>query len=146
MFVQFGKLMFCLIRHAGYHSGTGSLTPKGSQEAELLAAKLQEANPNWRQVRTSPAARTRETALIIGKALSIPVETDERISADGNAVDLLPPTEPKDIIFVSHLPVITKMLRSWSTRFKQDEPPLTNIASGYLVDPDHEEIRLIAAG
>ncbi len=70
---------------------------------------------------------------------------DNRISIDGNIVGLLPPTEPKDIVFVSHLPVITKMLRAWSTRFKQDEPPLTEVTTGHLINPDQEAIRLITS-
>ena len=137
--------MICLIRHAGYHSRTGSITPQGSEEAERLASKLHAKNQNWKQVRTSPTTRTKETALIIGKALNIPVEVDERLSVDGNVVDLLPPTEPRDIIFVSHLPVITKMLRAWSTQFKQDEPPLADVTTGYLIDPEQEEIRPVTA-
>ncbi len=135
--------MFSVIRHAGYHLGTGSLTPVGSTDSETLAKALVAAYPAWREIRTSSVARTRETSQVLSKILSIPVETDERIGMDGDIGDLLPPTEPHDIIFVTHLPVITKMLRAWSTSFGIDEPALTEIASGYLIDPSARTITTI---
>jgi len=68
---------------------------------------------------------------------------DGRIGMEGDLVDLLPPTEPSLIIFVSHLPVINRWLRAWSKDFHRDEPPLTEIACGYFVDPDAKSINPI---
>lgn len=126
--------MFVLIRHAGYGIATGSLTSEGRGQAFALAEVVKQAG-SWSEIRTSPTPRTRETALILGEALSIPVIEDSRLGVDGELSDLLPPTEPQGIIFVSHLPVINRMLRAWSREFNCEEPPLTDIASGYLVDP-----------
>jgi hypothetical protein len=52
----------------------------------------------------------------------------------------VPPTEPQELIFVSHLPVITQMLRAWSKLFHQDEPALVELGSGYLIDPSTQTI------
>lgn len=134
--------MFSLIRHAGYHLGTGSLTPDGTADAKRLAESLK-AGGDWHEIRTSPSARTRETANILASELGIPVISDERLGMDGSVLDLLPPTEPDGIIFVSHLPVLTKMLRAWSKEFRIEEPPLTEIASGYFVDPSSRSIRAV---
>ena len=104
-----------------------------------LVEKLR-ATGKWKEARTSPVPRTKETAVILAQALDIPVETDERVSMEGNFVDLLPPTEPNGIIFISHLPVLTQILRVWSKLFHLEEPPLTEEASGYLVDPESKTI------
>jgi broad specificity phosphatase PhoE len=135
--------MFALIRHAGYHIPSGSLTPEGIQVAERVAGRLNALGVIWKEARASPAHRTTDTGKIITGILEIPLETDERLSTDGNLVELLPPTEPNDIIFVTHLPVITKMLRTWSRFFHQDEPPLTEVGGGYLVDPITKRITSI---
>ena len=133
--------MFALLRHAGYHHANGNITPEGTEAAISLAKNLQALNIPWREILTSPSARTRETGKVISQELGIPIETDERIGMEGNLIELLPPTEPQNIIFVSHLPVLTKLLRAWSRVFQQDEPPLTLIASGYLIDPEKKMIR-----
>ncbi len=132
--------MFALIRHAGYRIATGSITPEAQEHVLALAEVIKGASGDWKEIRTSPATRTRETAAIIGKYLSIPVVEDDRIGVDGELSDLMPPTEPKGIIFVSHLPTISRMLRAWSQLFGQDEPPLTDIATGYVVDPEGRKI------
>lgn len=134
--------MFALIRHAGYHLGSGSLTPDGNGQALALADRVK-AVGEWREVRVSPSERTRETGAVIANAVGTTIIEDDRIGMDGNLVDLLPPTEPQGIIFVSHLPVISKWLRAWSKEFGQGEPPLTEIAGGYLIDPASRTIRPI---
>lgn len=128
--------MFALIRHAGYRIATGSLTSEGNGQALALAQAIKNTGGSWKEIRTSPTARTRETAAIVGKALALPVIEDDRLGVDGELSDLLPPTQPDGIIFVSHLPVLNRMLRAWSREFGSEEPPLTDIASGYLVDPE----------
>jgi phosphohistidine phosphatase SixA len=133
--------MFAAVRHAGYQIGTGSLTPEGHGQALALAATIHEAGEAWKEVRTSPTARTKETAAIIAQELGIPVVEDVRIGVDGDLSDLLPPTEPNGIIFVSHLPVLSRMFRAWSKEFGLEEPPLTDIAAGCLVLPESREIR-----
>ncbi|MSR85179.1 histidine phosphatase family protein [Candidatus Uhrbacteria bacterium] len=135
--------MFALVRHAGYQHANGNITPEGTQAATFLAQQLHALNIPWREIRTSPSARTRETGNIIGKILELPIEVDERIGMVGNLIDLLPPTEQNNIIFISHLPVLTKLLSAWSRVFQQEEPPLTEIASGYVVDPINKQIRRI---
>ena len=136
--------MFALIRHAGYQLGSGSLTPEGNLCTQLLAQKLLQANTPWESIRTSPSTRTKETSSIIAEILNTPVEIDKRVEIGGNFVDLLPPHKPKNIIFVSHLPVLTQILRIWSRSFGQkDEPPLTEVSCGYLIDPAAKTIVLI---
>jgi len=128
--------MFAIIRHAGYHLGSGALTPEGASDVLTLAKKLLATGTQWCEIRTSPTTRTRETAFILGQEMSVPVEVDDRLSTDGNITDILPPTEPRNIAFISHLPVITHMLRAWSRAFGMEEPPLTEVACGYLIQPD----------
>lgn len=132
--------MFALVRHAGYRIGSGSLTPEGQAQALVLAKALSEAGTAWTEIRTSPTSRTRETAAILAKELSLKVIEDQRISVDGELADLLPPTEPHGIIFVSHLPVLNRMLRAWSGEFGQEEPGLTEIAGGFLIDTAKKKI------
>ncbi len=84
-----------------------------------------------------------ETSTILGSSLGIPVTPDGRLSMDGNYGDLLPPTEPQHLIIVSHLPILTSMLRAWSRAFHQEEPGLTEEATGYLIDPTRELIQKI---
>lgn len=127
--------MFAFIRHAGYHFVSGSLTESGCETVRHLARALQEDHYPWRGVYTSPTTRTHETALLLGQTLLVPVELDPRLGMDGDYVDLLPPTEPHDLIFVSHLPVMTKILRAWTNVFGFEEVPCTEIGCGYLVDP-----------
>jgi len=134
--------MFALIRHAGYHIGSGSLTPDGNGQALALADAVKAAGA-WREVRVSPTTRTHETGAILAKALDIPLVEDDRIGMDGDMRDLMPPTEPEGIVFVSHLPVLSKWLRAWSKEFHQEEPPLVEIASGYFVDPSNKTIKPI---
>lgn len=128
-------LMFALIRHAGYRLASGSLTPDGERMTGVLAEQLRQQG-GWHEVRVSFTERTQETGTILAQALNVPMVTDDRIGMDGDLQDLLPPTEPHGIIFVSHLPILTKMLRAWAKRFGFDEPPLTEVARGYLVDPE----------
>ncbi len=132
--------MFALIRHAEYDIRSGSLNTTSQETVLSLTRNIKRYACAWTEVRTSPTPRTHETAVIIADALHIPVIDDPRVSMDGNYVDLLPPTEPQNIIFVSHLPVITQMLRTWSKFFQQEEPPLTRESSGYLVDPEKKMI------
>jgi phosphohistidine phosphatase SixA len=132
--------MFALVRHAGYHLGSGALTPDGSGQALALAEALKGID-GWKEIRVSPTTRTHETGHILAEALEIPMIEDVRVGMDGDLVDLLPPTEPNQIIFVSHLPVINRWLRSWSKEFNQSEPPLTEIGCGYLIDPESKTIK-----
>jgi len=132
--------MFALIRHAGYHLGNGSLTPDGTKDATALADVLRELGP-WSELRCSPSARTQETATILSGILGIPVTVDERVGMDGDLSDLLPPTEPHGIVFVSHLPVLSRWLRAWTRLFGQEEPPIIEIACGYVVDTEARMIR-----
>ena len=135
--------MFALIRHAGYHLGSGSLTTDGSGQVLRLSEGLKAISGPWKGVRVSPTPRTKETGALISKALGIPMEEDDRIGMDGDLRDLLPPTEPDGIIFVSHLPILSRWLRAWSKEFAQNEPPLTEIACGYLIDPEQKTIQPI---
>lgn len=137
--------MFALIRHAEYNISSGSLTESAEAAVLSLARHLKECPCTWNEVRTSPSPRTHETATIIANVLNIPIYDDPRISMDGNYVDLLPPTEPQNIIFVSHLPVLTQMLRTWSHHFQQEEPPLTQLTSGYIVDTEKKMFVAITA-
>jgi phosphohistidine phosphatase SixA len=132
--------MFALIRHAAYSIGGGSLSTEGMNDARSLAKQLASSSDAWKEIRTSPISRAHETAAILGQEMRVSVESDERLNMDGNIVDLLPPTEPNGIIFVSHLPVLTHMLRAWSKSFNQEEPPLTLEACGYLIDPEKKTI------
>ena len=122
--------MFALIRHVGYDLGSGAITDEGACQALALAKKLLETSNKWREIRTSPSTRTRETAIILGEELHLPVEIDGRLSTDGNLVDFLPPNDLQDVALVSHLPVITYLLRAWGKNFNQPEEPPTEVACG----------------
>lgn len=137
--------MFCLIRHAEYRHTTGFLTPEGSDYVKKLAEALVMVDSDWNKILTSDVTRTRETASILGETLGIPVEVDDRISMEGDLGDLLPPTDLRNLILVTHLPVITRMLRVWSRHFGQNEPPMIQHASGYIVDPEAKKISPITA-
>jgi len=132
--------MFAIIRHAGYHLGSGAITPEGAADVLKLAKKMAETGTVWQEIRSSPTTRTSETAYILGQEMNVPVLLDERLSTDGNIADLLPPTEPQNIAFISHLPVITHLLRAWSKLFNAEEPPLTEVACGYLILPEQHAI------
>jgi phosphohistidine phosphatase SixA len=131
--------MFALIRHAGYHLGNGSLTPDGASDVNALGEVLRGFG-SWTEIRYSPSTRTKETAAILASILEAPVTADERIGMDGDLSDLLPPTEPHGIVFISHLPILSRWLRAWSKVFGQDEPPITEIACGYIIDTDARHI------
>lgn len=132
--------MFALIRHAGYQFLSGSLTSDGIRATEDLAHRLQATSIPWEGIWTSPTTRTQETAQVISKNLQIGIDIDERISIQGNCVELLPPEEPRNKILVSHLPVLTKMLRFWSRYCRQEEPHLPEVGHGYLIDPEQKKI------
>lgn len=134
--------MFALIRHAGYHLGNGSLTPSGAEDVNVLGEVLRGSGP-WSEIRCSPSTRTQETASILSKILNIPITVDERVGMDGDLSDLLPPTEPHGIIFISHLPVLSRWLRAWSKALNKEEPPLTEIACGYVIDIEAKTISLV---
>lgn len=136
--------MFCLIRHAEYLHETGALTPDGAEEVARLAEVLRAANPEWRGIRASDVTRTRETANILAQLLDLPMALDARIFMEGDLGELLPPGEPVDAIFITHLPVITRMLRIWSRYLGLEEPPMAEHASGYLVDPKRRLIQPIS--
>ena len=137
-------IMFVLIRHAGYHMMNGSLTPDGIAVAKELAQKLRNFGIPWKGIWTSPTTRTQETALVISKELQIAMHIEERVGMDGNVVDLLPPAELNGKIIISHLPVLTKILRIWSRAFHLDEPPLIEMGHGYLVDPENHKIQSLS--
>ncbi len=125
---------------------TGTLTSEGRGQVLVLVEAIKAAPCVWTEIRTSPAARTRETAAIIGEQLSIPVIEDKRLGVDGDPSDLMPPTEPKGIIFVSHLPILSRMLRAWSNLFVQEEPSQTDVACGYLISPEERKITPLPCG
>lgn len=132
--------MFAFIRHAGYDIRSGALTEEGKLRAKAFALMLRERGNGWKEIRTSPATRTKMTAEILGDVLQLPVEVDSRIGMEGNIVDLLPPTEPHDIIFITHLPILTKILRAWSSIFDKEEPPMVDICSGYIINTEQKEL------
>lgn len=138
--------MFVLIRHAGYSLTDGSLTTDGAEATHRLAARLHATGNAWKIIQTSPARRTQETATIISQELGVPISPDTRISTKGNCVDFFPPHEPQDTILISHLPVITKLLRRWSNAFGEDEPPFTEMGHGYVIDPEQQTILPLEAG
>lgn len=132
--------MFAFVRSSIYDSQAGALAKGGVDCAKQLAAALKKIGNGWTSIRTSPAKRTLMTAELLGQELGVPVQIDERIGMEGNIVDLMPPTEPHKIIFVTHLPILTRMLRSWSLRFKIEEPSLAERGTGYLVDTEHGQL------
>jgi broad specificity phosphatase PhoE len=136
--------MFAFIRHADYDTLSGALTKDGVDCARRFAKALKKRESGWESIRTSPSTRTFMTAEILGEELGIPVHVDTRIGMEGSIVDLMPPTEPHNIIFVTHLPVLTRMLRSWAQQFRKDEPSLIEICTGYLIDTENKQFILIA--
>ncbi len=132
--------MFAIIRHAGYTISSGSLTGEGLEAARSLAENLA-AYPGWKEVRVSPTARTEETGHAISDKLRVTMIADDRLGMDGDLSDLMPPTEPHGLIFVSHLPIITKYMAKWAKRMNLDEPGMTEIACGWLIDTDAHTIK-----
>jgi|GEM_PF-1368535 len=135
--------MFALIRHAAYDSGTGALTEEGIFCAQQIAYVLKQQGNTWKEIHTSPSTRTKMTADIIGGILNIPVKLDDRLGMEGQIVDLLPPNEPCNNIFITHLPILTRLLRSWSNLFHINEPGMMDICSGYTIDTEQEQITSI---
>lgn len=135
--------MFALIRHAGYQIRTGTITENGAQAILGLSRRLQSIPAIWKTVRVSPTTRTRETGLIISEELGIPLEINEQLITGGSVVSFIPPNEPEGVILVSHLPVITHLLIAWSRSFHQEEPPFTEVGTGYLIDPIAQTIQPI---
>ncbi len=135
--------MFAFIRHAGYHVDSGTLTEEGTANARSVAKKLSDAPVAWTEIRVSPTLRTQQTGAILSEQLRIPVVVDDRVGMDGSLSDLLPPTEPHGIIFVSHLPVTTRMIRAWCIIFKQEEPSMPEVACGYLIDTEKQTLQLV---
>lgn len=127
--------MFAIIRHAQYAFSTGSLTPEGRAASGQLAQRLLGFS-GWKEVRVSPTIRTKETGAAICERLGLPCIEDDRIGMEGDLSDLLPPTEAHGVIFVSHLPIITKFIGKWSKKLGIDEPAMTEIASGWIIDPE----------
>lgn len=75
-----------LIRHGSTHwnkegraqgSADISLDQDGIRQAELLAARL--SMEDWAYIYSSPLARAKETALIIGEAIGVDVHLDDRL-------------------------------------------------------------------
>ncbi len=83
-------------------------------------------------------------ATIIGEELGIPVEVDSRLRLDGNFRDFFPPHDLHGYLLISHLPVITRILRAWSERFHHpSEPRMADIGTGYCVDMQQQSIEFI---
>lgn len=98
------------------------------------------------RVCTSPTMRTRETATIFGMILGIPVHVDDHLASNVHITEYLPPIEPMQTILITHLPVATHVLRAWSRFFDQEEPPLIEVACGYLIHPSAKQILAIKPG
>lgn len=56
------------------------ITENGVKEAELIAERLKENNPNVKAIYTSPYLRCRHTAEIVNKYLNVPIIDDERFN------------------------------------------------------------------
>ena len=78
-----------LVRHAeaaaGEPDALRSLTPEGRRQARELGERLANATPRPEAVLCSPLLRARETADILGRALGLQPEADERLAPGATA-------------------------------------------------------------
>ncbi len=132
--------MFTLIRHATYQISNGQLTEDGANAMRRLAVALETYANTWQEIRYSPTQRTKFSAEILHTHLHLPLHEDARINTDGNAAVYAPPHHPQGYILVTHLPVITRLMRAWSHEFHLDEPPLTDLACGYIIIHEQQKI------
>jgi phosphohistidine phosphatase len=122
-----------LIRHAkathetGYADFDRPLTTKGSEQAELMATRLQTNSIQPKIVVSSPALRTLSTAEVFINNLQLnPVITDQAIYDAGESTLLKViynlPDEYDFIALVGHNPGISQVLYTLSGAIK-DVPP-----------------------
>ena len=84
-----GGVRLVLVRHAEAAPGEPDelrpLTPNGRESARALGEQLAADDVRPDAVLTSPLLRARETGAELGRALSVPVEPDERLAPGATA-------------------------------------------------------------
>jgi phosphohistidine phosphatase len=78
-----------LVRHAAAAAGDPDalrpLTPEGRRQARELGERLAAAEPRPETVLCSPLLRARETAALLGRALGLQPEPDDRLAPGATA-------------------------------------------------------------
>lgn len=95
-----------LVRHAEAAPGAPDelrpLTPRGREQVRALARVV----PRPDAIVSSPLLRARETAELLGEAVGVTAETDERLEPGATAADVLETTAGRGetVIVVAHQP------------------------------------------
>lgn len=96
------------------------LTDKGRSRAEAAAAGLATLRPSISVIISSPYTRAYETAVIVGRMLELPVETDDGLTPgfDLPRLDHALASRPDmdDALFVGHEPDLSHLITSLVTR------------------------------
>ncbi|MBP6945028.1 histidine phosphatase family protein [Patescibacteria group bacterium] len=136
--------MFALIRHGAYSIYPDHLTPEGEGMVLALAERLA-ALQAWTRICASPRIRTQETAAIIGRVLSLPVELDESLLETASHDAWMPPHDLSEgTILVTHVPVIREIGNAWAKHFQVSAPPTVGVSEGLLIDPRASTIKKIS--
>lgn len=105
-----GGVRLVLVRHAEAAPGEPDelrpLTPNGREAARALGAQLAAEDVQPDAVLTSPLLRARETGAELGRALSVPVEPDERLAPGATAESVLQLVRGRGdtVVVVGHQP------------------------------------------
>ena len=105
-----GGVRLFLVRHAEAAPGDPDdlrpLTPGGREAARELGQRLAAEDVRPDAVLTSPLLRARETATELGRALTAPVEADERLAPGATAETLLQAVRGRGdtVVVVGHQP------------------------------------------
>lgn len=136
--------MFALIRHGAHSVYPDHLTPEGEGMVLALAERLA-ALQAWTRICASPRLRTQETAVIIGRVLSLPVELDESLLETADHDVWMPPHDLSEgTILVTHVPVIREIGNAWAKLLEVSVPPALGVAEGLLIDPRASTISKIS--
>lgn len=105
-----GGVRLVLVRHAEAAPGEPDelrpLTPNGRESARALGKQLAADQVRPDAVLTSPLLRARETGAELGRALSVPVEPDERLAPGATAESVLELVRGRGgtVVVVGHQP------------------------------------------
>ncbi len=147
-------MLVYIVRHgdAELQSKTGCdqdriLTELGHQQARAIGVYLAGCRPMPTQIITSPFVRAQQTAQTITDALSIGIETDDRLGADRGLTEMLAVLEDQHhqeaIAIISHMPTVGR-LRTLLTEGPTAQASSLHTGEVAVIRIDHEE--LVAGG
>ncbi len=86
-----------------------SLTPKGERQAERMAQWLNQRLPDKARVLVSPAQRTQQTALALGRSYQTVPSIDPRASVDDLLAAAHWPRSSYPVLIVGHQPTLGRL-------------------------------------